>query len=155
MARESTRPPPGQRLKVVAVLAIFGLVGAAGLFVLWQMLDDESAGPDVAVTVADIDENSDTYLGEEVTVSAEVISSLVPSRAFWIGDDDLGGPGVLVIAPDVVDVDEDAVVRVTGTVRNLESTELADELGLAEGIFGPYEGENIIRAEEVDRIEAE
>lgn len=85
------------------------------------------------VTVADVTEEpgippemesydidgADQYLGQRVTVESEV-SGQIDERTFYIEDD--GGNGLLIYAnePIVDQLDEDTIVRVTGTVVEVD-----------------------------------
>lgn len=61
------------------------------------------------------------------------ISSVVGDRAFTLGAEDIGGRGLLVFSPETLAgliVEEGAVVRVTGMVRDSFSLDEAAEVGV-------------------------
>lgn len=158
MVESSVRPLPpkgGARFALFAFIAV--LVGAAVVFLLlWMGKDDDTAGPESGVTVEDVsgDRFADALIGRQVTVSAEVASTLVPGRAIWIGGEGLAGPpNVLVIASSLPpSLSDDSVVRVVGTVRDLDRRALGERLGLAGDFFSRYEDQNVIEAETITII---
>lgn len=69
--------------------------------------------------------DSDEYIGEEVTVSGQVVAQIDETR-FQIGDGD--GNGLLVFGPsDTPEFGADAVVRVSGTVRTAPQSSVGDD----------------------------
>ncbi len=79
----------------------------------------DSAGPEVGVTVEDVQEPQPffegEYLGRVVTVSAEVTGVLGP-RSIELAAREYGEDSLLVQAPQPIEARPGQVVRVTGTV---------------------------------------
>lgn len=127
-----------------------------------------SERPRVGVTLTDITENPEEFIGADVTVSGEV-GDLVGPQAFTIGGEEFLGTDELLILgaeelPEIVTgVDEeflenepeivgsDDIVQITGTVGQLEVNALEDDFGsdIDEDLFAEYEDEPFIVAEEV------
>jgi filamentous hemagglutinin family protein len=117
---------------------------------------DVGVGEDAGVGVDDAAaDDVNSYIGQRVTVSAEVNDVLSPSAFTIAGTAGSGGAEeLLVIANDPgVVVDEESAAAVTGTVRQ------AFDLAAAESEFGydyddaaftEYEGEPYIVAESID-----
>lgn len=126
-------PREGARAQALTFVLVLGVLGALGL-AIWAWADDESAGPNTGVSVQDVVEDAEDYLGEQVTVSGEVgevefrTGGAEPGRtAFTIGDDAFG-TNLLVVEPGAVRgfLDEDSVVQVTGTVRRFDPERFGD-----------------------------
>lgn len=132
---------------------------------------DDSAGPETGADVEDVAEQpiveepveNASFLGQTVTVSAE-IEEMVSPQAFWIGGDDQ----VLVISSgasfeemgfDISEglVEDDVVVRVTGTVKEFDLAGLEDEFGVDydDEVFEPFEGQHVIVADDVSTLVGE
>lgn len=138
---------------------------------------DDSAGPETGVSVDDVAEEGaengaldeeaaavDPLVGQTVTVSAEV-EEIVSPQAFRAGDEEL----LIVSAGESFDamgagfamdeglVDDDTVVQVTGTVRQFDLAEFEDEFAVDydDGVFEPFEGENVIVAQDVSTLAGE
>ncbi len=119
--------------------------------------DDDTAGPETGIDVQDITEDDDQYfaddrfVGDRVTISAEVEEVLTP-QSFRLDGGDWGDESLLVVsAAQAPDLQEDDVVQVTGTVRQFIYDDYADEYGLAEDdVYDPYAGEEFIEASTVD-----
>lgn len=98
----------------------------------------QSEGPNVGVTLDDLEDDPATYYGQTVTVSGEVEEAFGP-QVFRFEGTDLGS-GVLVVIPSVAQVTgtrpgdpsyyPDDVVQVTGTVRKYVKAEIEREFGL-------------------------
>ncbi len=93
----------------------------------------------------------DAFVGETVTVRAEVRDVMTPN-SFTINGEDWGDESVLVLSEqDLTDVEEGEFVSVTGVVRDFAFEEYADNYGLLdEGLYDPYGDEEVIEASEVD-----
>lgn len=142
---------------VFAGLAVLGILG---LFLIGYLLADtgESAGPEKGVTLNDVVEDPAGHQGERVTISGEWEETeyFAPENAdevIVLGDD--AGKTLLVVpqlGTDVPELDQNAVVRVTGPVRLIEQ----DESGfLAPGGLLGGQGEGpapIVAAEQVDIV---
>lgn len=152
-----TTAPPRRMLSGTAAavaLALLVLAGVAGGLWLWLAADDDSAGPEIGVTVEDVAEDrfADVLVGEEVTISGELTAWLIPGRAFWIGSDGVIGDNVLIVIDSPVEgLDDDTVVRATGVVADFDAVALLDELDETDvgADFGPYEDQNVVLADEV------
>ncbi|GAA2176986.1 hypothetical protein GCM10009784_25810 [Arthrobacter parietis] len=95
-----------------------------------------------------------SYIGEEVTVSADV-NEIVSDTSFTIaGTDDTTVEALLVVLEEgTVEVEPGAAVSVTGTVMesfDLPTVEDDTGLDLEEDAYADYDGENYIVASEVD-----
>lgn len=118
--------------------------------------DDDTAGQESGTAVEDITEEDqyfadDQYVGEQVTVSAEVEEVLSP-QSFRLDGGDWGDESLLVVsAPRAKDLQDDDVVQVTGTVREFTYDDYANEYGLDDpGIYDEYDEEEFIEASKVD-----
>jgi len=114
----------------LAVILLAVLVGV--------LRDEESAGPNVGVTLYDITNDPDDFYGSTVTISSE-INDILGQRSFTIGGDELLADELLVVssAPlaEVADApggdppEEGDVVQVTGEVREFKLSGAEDEIG--------------------------
>lgn len=149
----------------LALAASLALVGCS----------DDSAGPEQGTDVEDVaeadpDENDregPDLLGQRVTVSGEA-TELAGPTAFWIGGDLLGGDSVLVLSSsgsfeDATDpvteetVENDTVLQVRGTVRELDIAALEDEFDVDydDDALEDHEGDAVIVAEQVATLAGE
>lgn len=90
-------------------------------------VDDVTEEPGIPPEIEGFDiDGADQYLGQEVTVEGEVRAQ-IDDRTFHIEDD--GGNDLLIYSeePVVDELGEDTVVRVTGTVVEVEVDE--DDFG--------------------------
>ncbi len=146
------------RLVLLLVVAIIAAI------VVWAWLanNDDSAGPEQGVTVADIAESdafdddgfADSLVGQQVTVSGNV-SEMVGQNAIRLGGEDFGGDGILVIQVTASGISEDDNVRVTGTVRDFDAASFEREFGtdVYEGdLYNPWEDENVLVASNVTKL---
>jgi hypothetical protein len=122
----------------------------------------ESEGPAAGVVVSDITDNPQEYVGTTATVSGEV-NDLVAPNAFTIGGEDFLGTDELLIVgakqlPNIVEgvegeveVGEDDIVQVTGTIREFNVADIEDELGygLDDAVFEEFAGEPVVVAKNV------
>lgn len=108
-----SRPRPTTRIVTVAVAAALCSV------VLGACSTQETAGPESGVTIEEIQEPQNfyegEYLGEQVTVSAEVTDVLDPS-SFELAGREYGEDSLLVQTAAPTEVVQGQVVRVVGTV---------------------------------------
>jgi hypothetical protein len=137
-----------------------------------------TAGPETGATVDEIQEADDgtgavdpgagtaaeddvtSYVGQRVTVSAEVNEVLSPNAFTIAGTAGSGGADELLIvsAPTGTPVTEEDVVAVTGTVREeLDLAALETEYGYDDddALYGDFGGEPYIVAEKIDPTVAE
>jgi hypothetical protein len=152
--RRAERRRPGGGLAAAAAL---GLLAAVVVIVAaFALLDQDSAGPETGVTIEDVADEPERYVGQTVTVSGEVDEVVAPN-AFTIGDDD----ELLVVIPRLGPAanpaaleEDDAVVRITGQVASLELPtfeELADA-DLDDALFEGLEGEPVLIARSVEQL---
>lgn len=140
---------------------------AASLLLLAGCGDDDSAGTDEDVSVEDVTEepgldygplgevveDGDQFLGEEVTVSGEVTAQ-VDDRVFHIASEP-GTNGLLIVSEEpIVDrLDSNAVVEVTGTVRELSASTFETEFGLPyDEDYDSFGGRHAILATDVEIV---
>lgn len=97
---------PWMIVSVVAIVALFGWLGASGRELTVAVVDevDEAyeGGPAVAVTKAALAENLDAYMNDMIVVGDLEVVAPIGARLFWSALDN----GV----PFVVKYDEDAVI---------------------------------------------
>jgi hypothetical protein len=101
-----------------------------------------SGGPEHSVTVDDVLDRPGQYLGQVVSVSAEVEEGLLTPRAFILGDRGL----LAVSAEPRPELFAEATAHVTGEVRRFGIEELEQELGidLDDAQLRPHVGEPVI-----------
>ena len=144
----------GRRLTSPRAWALLGLAGELVVLIavtawafpaMWEVSDavldeDQSAGPELGVTLSEVADHPDPFWGETVSVSARV-DQLIGPHAMLIGNEapivgDLvlvvSGPplAVLLGLEDEPVLSEGEVVRVTGVVRRYEPEELAGDLAI-------------------------
>ena len=145
---------PGN-LRRRSALTLLGLLLALGL---GSCGSHESAGPERGATVEAIrerdlyDDGIDRYVGQTVTVSAEVAGIVTPS-AFEIAGE--GGPDpILVITrpATATRITDDSMVKITGQVRELAIAEAERDLGvdLNDAALATYVDDHVIFAEKVE-----
>lgn len=129
---KATRTPAHRVLRLSACL--MGLIGA-----FFSLSACQSEGPDVGVTVGEIESNPDRYFGQRVIVSGDIDDVYDPS--FSIGGQGFQGE-LLVVVPPGAQISgappsaedppyaEDDIVQVTGTVRPFLVSDIEDELGM-------------------------
>lgn len=124
---------------------------------------DTTEGPEIGADVEDVTEGplegreifeeADTFIGQEVTVSAEVNEVLGPEAFVMAGGD---VPDLLVIgATGTTPVEEGDVVKVTGEVIEFVVLDIEEEFGLDldDELFVDYEDEHAIVASSVEVID--
>ncbi|MCI2240310.1 hypothetical protein MO973_45810 [Paenibacillus sp. TRM 82003] len=170
-SRFRTRPTARTAAAGIVAFAAFGVAGCS-----------DTAGEEEGTTVEDIQEADDeslegeaaatpyegaydgtfyddvnTYVGQEVTVSAE-IDSIVSPQAFIIAGtaDTTVDPMLVVGATEVTGLTEGAVVEVTGTVHeafDLPQVEEDTGVDFQDDLFNDYDAEPYITATSVEVVE--
>ncbi len=103
-------------------------------------------------------ENPDDYLGQQVTVSGEVIEVLRP-RAFRFSREGGGAESLLVVSAQEANVENGQVVRVTGTVLRFDVPQWVRDFGQDVGldfndpVFQQFVGRASIVAQSVTVLE--
>lgn len=157
------------RYRPLAKAASVGFIAAAAFGL--TACSEDTAGTETGTDVADIQEedaaapydgpyDSDfydgvsSYVGDEVTVSADVNEILSPSSFTIAGTDDTDVEALLVIgAGEVTGLETDLLVGVTGTVQQaFDLPTVEEELGvdLDDGLYESYDQEPYIVADGVD-----
>lgn len=110
-----------------------------------------SSGYDFGISVDDIIQGTDEYLGITVTVSDEVEEALLTPHAFTLGDRHL----LVVSGEPVPEAFVEATAYVTGEVRVFHLAEVEEELGidLDDEAVRAYEGRSFVLAESVNVME--
>lgn len=125
---------------------------------------NQSAGPEVGITVSEVVKEPSELFGQIVTVSGEAEEAIGPN-AFKLDNQQLiGGADLLVVSPTPIlpvagqpdaepvfneeILDDDTPVRVTGTVTRFVLADVEREFGLAlkDNLFVEYEGKPVIIA---------
>ena len=103
-------------------------------------------GPERGVTITEVLDDVNRYLGRGVTLSGEAEEVLTP-HAFTLSDHELL---VMKVAP-IRYVREETTAYVTGTVRRFERAALERELGIAldAGVFEQWEGKPVVIADSI------
>lgn len=124
-----------------------------------------TTGEPMAITLSDIADNPDQYLGQTVTIRAPLGEVLGP-RSFTLSDPALLGFDALLVvganesaipteegvfSPDAAEPAEDAEVEVTGTVRQFDQAALEQELAyeFPNPVIGEYGEQTAIVADSV------
>lgn len=113
-------------------------------------------------TGADVDDlttgyfDDSKYLGEQVTVSAEV-TRVLSARSFELAGDGYGDDSLLVVSAGSSEVIEKGnVAKVTGTVEEFSYDAFAKEYGLVdEPIYDSYSKERLLVASSIDSTVAD
>ncbi|WP_219414524.1 hypothetical protein [Pseudonocardia nigra] len=134
------------------------LARAGGAFAVAAALltgcSDDTAGHETGVSVANVHEDTESFDGEEVTVSAEV-RRILSERAFVIGGVE-GAEPLLVLHDGGIELAGESPVRVTGIVHRALDLDavlgVADE-PLARSIHETYGSEPYLEALDVARLE--
>lgn len=131
-------------LACLLVMAAVSLTTACG----------NTAGTETGVSIDDIQDDPDAYIGREATVSAHVKEDVSPSTFTIAGDEFSDVPALLVVAR-TANVFEDEVVTVTGTVRRFDVAQVEHELGvdLSEAVHREFAGKPCLLASRVERPE--
>ncbi|GAA4731933.1 hypothetical protein GCM10023328_08950 [Modestobacter marinus] len=164
-----------QQTRPIAKLVLAGAVGLApltlvacsdkgpdGVWSAGDLLDEEGveadAGVDAGVFNGSYDsgfyEQSDQFVGEEVTVSATVEEIYDPNSFAIGGIEETDAEPLLVVGSDIAGVLEDGqVLLVTGTVQSgFDEAAVEEEQGfdLPDGEYTDFAGQDYIVAESVD-----
>lgn len=144
----SSSPPPEKVRKQNGTLIAVLVLLIAGLL-LWALSatfadDDDSAGPDVGVTLTEVAEDPSEFYGERVVVSGQiervhaeddVITRSSTAAGFTLGRD----AEIAVVGSDIAELAaiaaneelaEGDVVQVSGTVREFNLPEIEEDLGV-------------------------
>ncbi|WP_162460026.1 hypothetical protein, partial [Kocuria sediminis] len=103
----------------------------------------------------DFYDQSTTYVGQQVTLSAEVSETLSPDAFAIAGAVD---PLLIIEEQEIPSLDEGQVVQVTGTVQEgFNVTTVEEDLGidLDDAVFADYEGDPYIQATRAEILEQE
>lgn len=135
--------------------------------------NDDTAGPETGTDVEDIQEEDeaaldpydgpydttfyddiDSYVGEEVTVSADINEVITPSSFVIAGTEDTDVEPLLVVSADEVSgLEKDLTVAVTGTVHeafDLTTVEEDLETDLDDDLYDAWDTEPYIEATSID-----
>ncbi len=137
---------------------ILGLLAA--LLIIWALWAAfrQPAGPQVGVTLQDIQGNPQAYIGQTVTVSGEIQEAIGPN-AFVFDRGDIIVVGARELAQITGTSSEDffsgdPVVQVTGSVTTFIAAEMERQLGYPlDAMLNQYEGRPAIIAQEVLLLE--
>lgn len=135
---------------VIGILALIAV-----LAVLWNVGNDPGREDVASVAPADVFETPSAYLGRNVTLRGRVQSVLEPN-AFTIGGDE-AGEQILIIGRTSTPVTENAIVRVSGTVREFSRDTISREAGLDLDAdrYADWAGRPSVLANEVTPIASE
>ncbi len=155
----STQRDDVQRHLLWVLIAIGVLALAAAGAAAIVLLPDESAGPEEGVTLEQVVENPERYVGDTVTVSGDVAATSHKPRGFALGDD-LNDTALVLPAPGARVAtwpDPNDVARVTGTVRIYTAgyaRERDDLAALGDHAFlEAFEGDAMFLARDVEILE--
>lgn len=158
-----------QKPGALARTAVVGVFAVSALTLTG--CSDDTAGPETGTDVEDIQEeeavgpydglydttfydNIDSYVGEEVTVSADVNEIVSPTSLTIAGTEDTDVEPMLVVSADEVSgLEPDLTVRVTGTVHEaFDLPTVEDEMGLDldDELYDEFDGEPYIEATSID-----
>jgi hypothetical protein len=171
--RGSSQTARPVRKGAASALAVLALGMAALTVVLWQSLSgvytalfdfDQSAGPDIGVSLSEVARHPEVMWGETVTISARVDQRLDEHTVILGNDKPIVGDRVLVVSgPELEDqvlltqgsdaaIDEGDVVQVTGVVRPYDLNRLESRLGITldANLLTGYRGSAVLVAEAID-----
>jgi hypothetical protein len=150
----------------IAPMAAFGLVGCNSTSGTEEgadvediveeepVVDEADTGPYDGVYDQGFYDDVDTYIGEEVTVSADVNEILTPMSFTIAGTDDTTVEALLVLHDtELPEVTPGLTVGVTGTVQEaFDLPTVEEEMGvdLDDAAFEDWDGEPYIEATSVD-----
>ncbi|MHA7284300.1 hypothetical protein [Arthrobacter sp. TMS2-4] len=120
--------------------------------------EDEQVGEGDDAYIGSYDQSwfddRDSYIGEEVTLSADVNEVIDPTAFTIAGTDDTTVDELLIVHPeDLPEVSTEATVVVTGTVKEgFYVVTVEDELGvdLDDALYEDWDGEPYVHATEID-----
>ncbi len=163
MAANNAAVPAGGHRRSGGTPAWYWVLGIiAALLIIWALWAAFSrpAGPQVGVTLQDIENDPQAYVGQTVTVSGEV-QQVVGANAFIFDYGDVIVVGARELpqmtgTPTTDFFTGEPVVQVTGSVAIFSAAEMEQQLGyqLDDATFSQYEGRPAIIAQEVLRLEA-
>ena len=149
---EHRRPPSRGGRPWLTLLAILAII-AAGFALTLALVDDESGGPEQAVTLQELAEDPAQYRNQVVTVSGGVTRTL--GQGFLIGEQ--LDQSVLVVSaqgitPVLQQVGDEDVVQVTGAVRAFNDVDFTELYGgqFDGGLFEEYRDQALIVARSID-----
>lgn len=129
--------------------------GTALLALTGAVACSDSEGPDEGADVEDITDDyfdNDEYVGQTVTVSAEVTDVIGP-QSFELAGNDWGDESLLVTSADNADVQQGNVVEVTGEVAEafVYDTYAADYALGDPGLYTTYNEEKFLIADSINK----
>ncbi|MGB3231559.1 MAG: hypothetical protein WA944_22340 [Mycobacterium sp.] len=129
--------------------------GTALLALTGAVACSDSEGPDEGADVEDITDDyfdNDEYVGQTVTVSAEVTDVIGP-QSFELAGNDWGDESLLVTSADNADVQQGNVVEVTGEVAEafVYDTYAADYALGDPGLYITYNEEKFLIADSINK----
>ena len=120
-------------------------------------LDAREGGPLAGVDNPAFFEDLESYVGDEVEITAEVTEVISPTAFTIAGAGDTSVSSLLVVgAEEFTALEPDATVEVTGTVREAFAVaDVEEELGieLEDELFADWDQENYLVAEDVEVLE--
>ncbi len=145
--KQLTKHNRASMLIATAGTALLALTGAVAC--------SDSEGPDEGADVEDITDDyfdNDEYVGQTVTVSAEVTDVIGP-QSFELAGNDWGDESLLVTSADNADVQQGNVVEVTGEVAEafVYDTYAADYALGDPGLYTTYNEEKFLIADSINK----
>ena len=141
------------------LVAAAAIVVAGGGALAIALLPDDSAGPERGVTLANVVDRPESFVGRTVTVSGDVSETNIRPRAFAIGDD-VDETALVLPARDArlnAWPHPDDVARVTGVVQIFRPSYLREREDLdafAGSVFlEQFDGDPMILVERVQVLE--
>lgn len=119
----------------------------------WGVDLEDDAYEDLEGEAVIVAEDVSTLAGEDVTITGEVYE-LLSTVAFRLTG---AGWSVVVLDAEQASVESGDAVEVTGTVRQMNITEIEEDYGvdLDDALYEPYEGELVLVAETVTAVEGD
>lgn len=133
---------------------LMAAVAAAALPLSLAACDTE--GSEQGADVEDVTEEqffaNDQFVGETVTVSAEIDEVLTPT-SFQLDAQEWGDDSLLVVSANKkADLAEGDVVKVKGTVREFQFNQFENEFGLTDrGRYEPFDNEQFLVASNMNQ----
>jgi hypothetical protein len=134
---------------------VIGLAAVIALaWVVLEMIDKDA--PEVGMSVEDVAENLEAYIGNTVTVSGEVEDKLA-GGGFTLKDDKWGADNEILVVGSTFAalVNEDDEVRVTGEVRRFAISDVERDLqiDLDDELYRTWNNRPVLIARSVDVLE--
>ncbi|MGB2923108.1 MAG: hypothetical protein WBC15_24310 [Mycobacterium sp.] len=134
---------------------LIATAGTALLALTGAVACSDSEGPDEGADVEDITDDyfdNEEYVGQTVTVSAEVTDVIGP-QSFELAGNDWGDESLLVTSADNADVQQGNVVEVTGEVAEafVYDTYAADYALGDPGLYITYNEEKFLIADSINK----